>query len=154
MKFIYLFILSLIVCSQVYADCGVAYPAQSVNDLQELIKQKKVREIIKNAQGSFYLHYEETCCLSGITTGDATIYQLKGEAIILHELCEASGPLKKKVEVSGETLLIREVAACGSGADESCDKQLPAKQKNNDKNPIQLKWDGEKFIVMSKNKEK
>lgn len=151
MKLVYLFALLLIICPQVHADCGVADPAQSVNDLQELMKKKKISKIFSNTQGVFYLQYQESCCISGIANGDATIYQVKGEAMILHELCEASGPFKKKIEVSGETLLIRQVAACRSGyIDDSCDQQLSMKQKENDKSPIHLKWNGKKFVSISK----
>ena len=93
--------------------------------------------------------------MSGIPSGYTTIYQIKGETIIPHELCEASGIFKKKIEVSGETLLIRQVAACRSGyTDDSCDEQLPMEQKKNDKNPTRLKWNGKKFVNISKTKAK
>ncbi len=134
---------------QAKADCGVFKPAQSLDQLNKLIKQNTAKKIFSNREGEFYLHVQEDCCMAGLVATYASVYQKTDDKIIVHPICAANSMGGIKITSEGQVLTITKIAACGSGSNDECDTLLAERQAELDTHPTRLQWREGQFVNLN-----
>lgn len=139
----------LFISHHVYSDCGVwdYHEAESIEDIERLLSENQVKKIFSSRDGDLYLHYVEDCCSSGIPISGTTVYQVKKDEIISHDICEASGVGTSLVTANEGDLIITLLPYCRSGnTEDECSRLTTAIAESP---PIRMKWDGGVFINLN-----
>jgi len=132
------------------ADCGIYNPPKSVEALLALVKRGEAHRVLPGTGAVLYLQKVEHCCLSGVPLSEASIYQIEGQELRIHELCEASGPGGVKIREQKDLLLVTRELVCRDGALDECDAGLAKEQRKLDAHPIRLQWKATGFVDLDR----